>query len=164
MTLNSEPVDLNRIVADTAAQFRLTAADHPIALDLDPRLPMLMGDSDRLTQVVSNLVSNAIKYSPSGGAIELRTKRVERTVTFTVRDRGIGIPAEKLETIFDRYARVQTTETRGIQGTGLGLPIVRQIVQLSEGKVWATSELGQGSVLHVQLPLVEATSLSPLTA
>jgi signal transduction histidine kinase len=164
MTLNCEPVDLNRIVADTAAQFRLTAADHPIALDLDPRLPMLMGDSDRLTQVVSNLVTNAIKYSPSGGAIELRTKRVERTVTFTVRDRGIGIPAEKLETIFDRYARVQTTETRGIQGTGLGLPIVRQIVQLSDGKVWATSELGQGSVLHVQLPLVEATSLSPLTA
>jgi signal transduction histidine kinase len=162
MTLNAEPVDLNRIVTDAAAQFRLSAADHPIALDLDARLHHLIGDSDRLTQVVTNLVSNAIKYSPAGGAVELRTEREERTVTLTVTDHGMGIPTEQLEKIFDRYSRVETTETRSIQGTGLGLPIVRQIVQLCEGKVWATSESGQGSVFHVQLPLVEpAAPASP---
>jgi signal transduction histidine kinase len=164
MTLNSEPVDLNRIVTDTAAQFRLSATDHPIELELDPSLRDLLGDSDRLTQIVTNLVSNAIKYSPAGGAIELRTEREEKTVTLTVTDHGMGIPAAQLEKIFDRYSRVETTETRVIQGTGLGLPIVRQILQLCDGKVWATSEPGHGSVFHVQLPLMEAAIPAPLAA
>jgi signal transduction histidine kinase len=164
MTLNSEPVDLNRIVTETAAQFRLSAADHPIELELDKRLPTIIGDADRLTQVVTNLLSNAIKYSPTGGAVELRTERAARTVTLTIRDHGMGIPPEHLEKVFDRYSRVETVETRTIQGTGLGLPIVRQIVQLCEGKVWATSELGRGSVFHVQLPLLEAGSPAPLAA
>ena len=164
MTLNSEPVDLNQIITDAAALFRLSAADHPIELDLDESLRGIMGDSDRLTQVVTNLVSNAIKYSPAGGAVELRTTRAERTVLLTVRDHGMGIPAEQLEKIFDRYSRVETTETRAIQGTGLGLPIVRQIVQLCEGQVWATSESGQGSVFYVELPLLEAATPAPLAA
>ncbi len=164
MTLNSEPVDLNRIVTDTAAQFRLSATDHPIELELDPSLHDLLGDSDRLTQIVTNLVSNAIKYSPAGGAIELRTEREEKTVTLTVTDHGMGIPAAQLEKIFDRYSRIETTETRVIQGTGLGLPIVRQILQLCDGKVWATSEPGHGSVFHVQLPLMEAATPAPLAA
>jgi signal transduction histidine kinase len=155
MTLNSEPVDLNQIVTETAAQFRLSAADHPIELDLDAGLRELVGDADRLTQVVTNLLSNAIKYSPSGGAVEVRTERSDGTVTLTVADHGMGIPTEQLEKIFDRYSRVETVETRNIQGTGLGLPIVRQIVQLCEGKVWATSEAGRGSVFHVQLPLAD---------
>jgi signal transduction histidine kinase len=164
MTLKIEPVDLNRIVVDTAAQFRLSATDHPIELHLDDRLPKLMGDSDRLTQVVTNFLSNAIKYSPSGGAVELRTKRGERSVMLTVRDHGMGIPAEQLETIFDRYSRVETAATHGIQGTGLGLPIVRQIVQLHAGKVWATSASGDGSVFHVQLPLPEAAAIAQRAA
>jgi signal transduction histidine kinase len=164
MTLNSEPVDFNRIVAEAAAQFRLSAADHPIELDLDRRLPVMMGDADRLTQVVNNLVSNAMKYSPKGGAVELRTRRSEKTVTMTVRDHGMGIPVDHLEAIFDRYSRVLTSETRSVPGTGLGLPIVRQIVQLCEGRVWATSEAGQGSVFHVELPLVEATTFAPIAA
>jgi signal transduction histidine kinase len=155
MMLNSEPVDLNQIVTETAAQFRLGAADHPIELDLDSGLHGLVGDADRLTQVVTNLLSNAIKYSPSGGAVEVRTERSDGTVTLTVADHGMGIPTEQLEKIFDRYSRVETVETRNIQGTGLGLPIVRQIVQLCEGKVWATSEAGRGSVFHVQLPLAD---------
>jgi signal transduction histidine kinase len=164
MTFNAEPVDFNRIVAETAAQFRLSADDHPIGLDLDTQLPLLMGDADRLTQVVNNLVSNAMKYSPNGGAVELRTVRSESSVTLTVRDHGTGIPADMLEAIFDRYSRVLTSETRGVPGIGLGLPIVRQIVQLCDGKVWATSELGQGAVLHVELPLVEAAAIAPLAA
>lgn len=82
----------------------------------------------------------------------------------TIRDHGIGIEADQLETIFERYSRLQTSETRSIQGTGLGLPIVRQIVQLCDGRVWATSELGRGSVLHVELPLREAAIAAPLAA
>jgi signal transduction histidine kinase len=164
MTPTFEPVDLNRVVADAAAQFRLNATDHPIQLELDDRLPEVLGDADRLTQVVTNLLSNAIKYSPGGGAVELRTKREGHTVMLTVRDHGIGIPAEQLEMIFERYSRIETTATQSIKGTGLGLPIVREIVQMYEGKVWATSEPGGGSMFHVQLPLPESVPLASRAA
>jgi len=76
----------------------------------------------------------------------------------------MGIAEGQLEKIFDRYSRIDTSETRSIQGTGLGLPIVRQIVQLSEGTGGATSEGGQGSVFHIQLPLVEAAGPTQLAA
>ena len=161
MTLIANPVDLNGIVSDAAAQFRLRSASHPITLDLDHGLPKLTGDPDRLRQVVTNLLSNAIKYSPGGGAVELRTRREANQVMLTVRDHGIGIPNEHLETIFERYSRIESMATHTIQGTGLGLPIVRQIVQLYQGKVWATSEAGKGSVFHVQLPLAASKAPAP---
>jgi signal transduction histidine kinase len=164
MTLIANPVDLNSIVSDAAAQFRVSSTGHPIVLDLDHGLPTLTGDSDRFTQVITNLLSNAIKYSPGGGAIELRTRREANTVILTVRDHGIGIPTEHLETIFERYSRIESMATHTIQGTGLGLPIVRQIVQLYHGKVWATSETGAGSVFHVQLPLMASAAPAPRAA
>ena len=151
MPVKAEPMDLNRIVVDAAAMSVGRAATHPIELDLDKGLPKLAGDVDRFTQVVTNLLSNAIKYSPDGGAVEVRTKREDQTVLLTVRDHGIGIPSAQLEKIFERYSRIETIAT---QGTGLGLPIVRQIVQLYRGRVWATSDPGEGSVFHVQLPVV----------
>ena len=153
------PVDLNRVVADAAAQFRSSAAEHPITLRLAEGLPMLEGESDRLTQVVTNLLSNAIKYSPNGGAIEVQTRSEGRLVTLTVRDHGIGIATEQLKKIFDRYSRIEAD----IKGMGLGLAIVSQIVQLHHGTVWATSEAGDGSVFHVRLPLMESATLAPTT-
>jgi signal transduction histidine kinase len=154
-------VDLNKVVGDAVSRFRSSEAEHPMTLHLDKRVPTLSGDSERLTQVVTNLVSNAIKYSPSGGAIEIRTAREDGMVVLTVRDHGVGIPTEMLEKIFERYSRIETAGTEGIQGTGLGLPIVRQIVQLYEGKVWATSGSGEGSVFHVQLPLPASATGAP---
>jgi signal transduction histidine kinase len=159
VTLNVQPVDLNAIIVETAALFRLSAA-RAIELRLDELLPKLAGDAERLAQVVTNLLSNAIKYSPRGGDVELRTARDGQAVVFTVADHGIGIPAQLLEKIFERYAQTTTTTTRALQGTGLGLPIVRQIVQLHRGTVWATSESGVGSVFHVRLPLPESTPVA----
>jgi signal transduction histidine kinase len=103
-------------------------------------------------QVVTNLVNNAIKYSPQGGPIRLTTALEADQVHLRVADQGLGIPAEALEAIFDRYARIESRISRTIQGTGLGLSIVRQIVELHNGRVWAESTLGQGSVFHVLLP------------
>jgi signal transduction histidine kinase len=154
LKLNVERLDLSRLVTDAAARFKVNAGDHPIELHLDerPPIPMLLGDWDRLSQVLTNLLSNAIKYSPGGGAVELSTKREEHSLLLTVRDHGSGIPARDLLRIFDRYSGVQSATTRILQGTGLGLPIVRQIVELHKGTVWATSEHGDGSVFHVKLP------------
>ncbi|HLQ05673.1 MAG TPA: ATP-binding protein [Verrucomicrobiae bacterium] len=153
MTLHREPTDLNAIVSEAADRVRPNAPEHPISLRLDVALPALSADRDKLTQVVANLLSNAVKYSPTGGEIVVVTSRDGTSAHLTVSDHGMGIPVDRLESIWERYSRIETDKTRGIQGTGLGLPIVRQIVTMHGGKVWAESMIGRGSTFHVVLPL-----------
>jgi signal transduction histidine kinase len=158
MQLHEEPVDLNAIATESANRIRPNAPAHPVTVRLDPALGTIMGDRDKLTQVLANLLNNAVKYSPKGGEIVLST-RVEGTAAhLVVRDHGMGIPKEALDSIFERYGRVESRATRNIRGTGLGLPIVRQIVQLHGGTVWAESTVGEGSVFHVTLPLAARSS------
>jgi sigma-B regulation protein RsbU (phosphoserine phosphatase) len=156
MTLHREPMDLNAVVDEAVDRVRPNAPNHTLTLDLQPDLPQIQADRDRMTQVASNLLNNAVKYSPTGGRITLSTRAEGDQLLLDVRDEGLGIPKDALETIFERYSRVDSQATKDIQGTGLGLPIVRQIVQLHGGRVWAESELGRGSVFHVALPLAGA--------
>ncbi len=151
--LTRHPLDLNALVTEAVGTTRRLAVAHDFVLDLAPELPSVPGDPDKLAQVVINLVSNAVKYSPSGGTIVVGTRLEGGTAHLWVRDQGIGIAPEALEAIFERYARVESAATRNIQGTGLGLPIVRQIVELHGGRAWAESTRGQGSTFHVTLPL-----------
>jgi signal transduction histidine kinase len=153
MTLHREPTDLNSIIVEATARLRPNAPNHRIALALDETLPPFAGDRDRVMQVVANLLSNAVKYSPTGGEVAVSTARDGANLHLTVADQGMGIPADMLGSIWERYSRVDSEGTRGIQGTGLGLPIVQQIVTLHGGRTWAESELGRGSVFHVLLPL-----------
>ncbi|HET8568808.1 MAG TPA: GAF domain-containing protein [Candidatus Limnocylindria bacterium] len=153
MRLYRESTSLNAIVRDAADRFVPTADTHPIDLRLDPRLPDMWVDRDKITQVLANLLSNAVKYSPEGGTIVVSTRRTDDGAHVSVRDRGIGIPAEALESVFERYARVESGRTRYIQGTGLGLPIVRQIVDMHGGRVWVESAVGEGSDFQFTLPL-----------
>ncbi len=152
MEIHREPVDLNAIVSEAADRLRPNAPDHPLSLRLDPMVGEMSGDRDKLTQVLTNLLSNAVKYSPNGGEIVVSTRVEGNAAHIVVRDHGMGIPKKALETIFERYGRVESLATRHIQGTGLGLPIVRQIVQLHGGAVWVESTVGEGSVFHVTLP------------
>jgi signal transduction histidine kinase len=156
MTIHPERIDFNAVIDDAASRVRPNAPNHTLTLDLQPDLPHIHADRDRMTQVASNLLSNAVKYSPTGGRITLTTRAEGGQLLFDVRDEGLGIPKDALEAIFERYSRVDSQATKDIQGTGLGLPIVRQIVQLHGGRVWAESELGRGSVFHVALPLAGA--------
>ena len=158
MEIHREPVDLNAIVTEAADRVRPNAPNHPLALRLDPMVGAVSGDRDKLTQVMTNLLSNAVKYSPDGGDIVVSTRVEGSSVHIVVRDHGMGIPKAALETIFERYGRVESLATRNIQGTGLGLPIVRQIVQLHGGAVWVESAVGEGSVFHVTLPRGAAAS------
>jgi signal transduction histidine kinase len=156
MTMHPERIDLNAVINDVADRVRPNAPNHTLTLDLQSDLPPIQADRDRMTQVASNLLNNAVKYSPTGGRITMSTRADGTQVRLDVRDEGLGIPLDALETIFERYSRVDSVATKDIQGTGLGLPIVRQIVHLHGGKVWAESELGRGSVFHVVLPLAGA--------
>ncbi len=153
MKLHREPLDLNTIVSESVDRLRPNAPQHPVSLRLDPLIGEMSGDRDKLTQVMANLLNNAVKYSPNGGEIVVSTRVEGNTAHVVVRDHGMGIPKEALDAIFERYSRVESPATRHIQGTGLGLPIVREIVQLHGGMVWAESSVGEGSLFHVSLPL-----------
>ena len=153
MTLNLGEVDLNLIVVEVAERARPGAPTHDLRLDLDEALPLLTGDRDKLTQVLTNLVSNAVKYSPQGGTILLSSCREGDLAHVRVQDHGMGIPPEALEKVFERFSRVESGTSRYIQGTGLGLPIVRQIVQMHGGRAWVESTLGEGSTFQFTVPL-----------
>lgn len=159
MTLHLESVDLNTLLSGIAERTNLTTQQHKALLKLDEALPRVEGDRDKLTQVVANLVTNAVKYSPQGGDILLSSSFDGQQVHLTVRDYGIGIPPESLEQVFVPYSRIEAGTTRYIQGTGLGLPIVRQIVQMHGGVVWVESTPGEGSTFHIVLPIKQVHSL-----
>jgi signal transduction histidine kinase len=156
MQLHREPVGLGPLVLEIVERVRPTAPAHRLRSQIAASLPAVSGDRDKLTQVVVNLLSNAIKYAPDGGEVTVGLGRWEGEAVpcahLWVRDQGLGIPAEALSTVFDRYMRVEHSARRGIQGTGLGLPIVRQIVELHGGRVWVESKVGHGSTFHVVLP------------
>ncbi|HEU5315259.1 MAG TPA: PAS domain-containing sensor histidine kinase, partial [Chloroflexota bacterium] len=164
MTLHREDVDLNAVVDEVVSLMQPTTPGHPLTMALDGARPRVWGDRDRLAQVITNLVGNAVKYSPDGGTVVIRTRVDGGSVHLEVTDRGIGIPAEALEAIFDRYTRVESARARGIKGTGLGLPVVRQITELHGGKAWAESVVDCGSTFHVMLPLISRRSRSAVSS
>jgi len=164
MAFNSERVDLNEIITDVVERTRANTPVHQILLHLDASLPMCLGDRDKLTQVVTNLLNNAMKYSPGGGVIILSSELKDEQVHVWVQDSGVGIPASALEKIFEPYTRIASGATRFVEGSGIGLAIVRQIMQIHGGKVWAESTLGEGSTFHFTLPLgAPEKSSSPLS-
>lgn len=150
--LNLEPVRLNHIVESVIASLVPTSPIHDFSLDLDPELPVILADPDLIIRVVMNLAANAIKYSPAGGSVVVKTSPNGGCVELSMEDHGLGIPRVDLETIFTRYARLSRPEQLGIEGTGLGLPIARHIVELHGGKIWATSDGQNGSCFCVLLP------------
>lgn len=145
-------VNVNEILRTVAKQTEPLTSSHMLRLDLDETLPHIQGDQSRLAQVVDSLVTNALTYSPSGGEILLKSEREDTFIEMSIYDQGIGIPSHVLEVIFDAFSHRYVDKTRYIPGTGLGLPIVKQIVQLHGGRVWVESTVGKGSGFHVLLP------------
>jgi signal transduction histidine kinase len=152
MSLKMISVDINALIRDVVATFRPLTDSHRFPLDLDPSLRPIDGDRDRLAQAITNLVSNAVKYSPAGGTVAITTRNDGDDVVISVRDEGIGVAKEDLSRIFDRFERVETGIAGRIAGTGLGLSIVQEIASLHGGRLWADSELGLGSTFHLAIP------------
>jgi PAS domain S-box-containing protein len=162
MSMRAGDVDINEVLTEAMARAGSAAAS-PIEFksDLDPRLPIVVGDRDRLIQVVSNLVSNAIKYSPDGGTVTLSTRSEGGFALVSVTDTGLGIPPDEIGHVFERFRRVRSGAAQSIPGTGLGLTIVKQIVEMHGGKIWVESAVGHGSAFHFTVPLV-AENVTPL--
>jgi two-component system phosphate regulon sensor histidine kinase PhoR len=134
-------------------QRRPAAADHVIFVAATEALGEIQADAEKLTQVLGNLVENALKYTPKGSRIEIGARAIgPDEVECHVRDNGAGIPSADLAHIFERFYRVEKGRSRETGGTGLGLSIVKHIVQLHGGRVWAESPAGQGLTIMVRLP------------
>ncbi len=123
-------------------------------MDVPADFPKIFADPDRLRQVLTNLVTNAVKYSPEGGSITVRCReRGLHHVVIAVTDHGLGIPPEQVGKLFQKFARVRSDEHMKISGTGLGLYICRLIVEGHGGQIWVESEPGKGCTFAIALPL-----------
>jgi len=159
MVMHMELIDLNRILTDAVDRARMSTHKHEITTQLDPNLPKVGADRDRVMQVVVNLLSNAVKYSPNGGEIVVASRRDGRNVEVSIRDHGQGIPPEFVGRIFGRYERYEGAGTPQVVGTGLGLAITQQIVNLHKGRIWVESKPGDGSNFRFTIPVGEDGSV-----
>jgi PAS domain S-box-containing protein len=157
--VDSGKVRMQRLECDVADLMRQAAEGvHAMAepagvtIAVRPCGARLMGDPDRLVQVLINLLSNAIKFSPRGGTVWLEAEQSADEVLIRVRDQGRGIPADKLESVFERFKQVDASDARDKGGTGLGLAICRGIVKQHDGHIWAESSPGDGTTMCVALP------------
>jgi signal transduction histidine kinase len=127
--------------------------DVQLVLEAQEELPAVATDPDKLRQVLTNLVDNAVKYSPGGGRVLVAISHTGKRIRFRVEDRGLGIPASEQTRIFEKFFRLDPGMTRGVGGTGLGLYICRELVYRMHGRIWVNSDGRSGSTFNVELPV-----------
>lgn len=149
-----EIISLNSIVEDVISKLdvKIREKELRVSLKLHRDGARVLGDKDRLEQVVLNIVGNAVKYTGNGGNIDIKTAEEKELVVFEVKDNGIGIPREDLPRIFERFYRVDKARSRELGGTGLGLSIAKQIVEAHQGSITVNSREGEGTVVVITLP------------
>ncbi|HEY3110731.1 MAG TPA: HAMP domain-containing sensor histidine kinase [Chloroflexota bacterium] len=158
VTLDPIALDLEDALWPILESARQSAPGHTLSVDLPAEARWVRADPDKVRQILTNLVSNAVKYSPAGGGVTIsaQSEPGANRVTISVADQGLGIPPDQIERIFDRFQRVDAPATRGIRGTGLGLFIVRELVELHGGTIGVESTVGRGSAFHFTLPAAPA--------
>ena len=152
--LELDDISLRHVASTAIERFRTQTDNHTFVLDIPGDLPPVPADARRIRQVFDNLLSNAIKYSPDGGEIRITARVEDGYVLVSVQDQGVGIPLEEQDSIFERFYRIDSSLRRSTQGVGLGLYLVRAIVQAHGGDVWLQSTPGQGSTFTFSLPLI----------
>jgi signal transduction histidine kinase len=158
MELEREPTDLTTLLRDAIRVNAMLAQKKRIAIDaeLDDSVGALPLDQHKILQVADNLLSNAVKFSHPDSRVRVELQRNETEAHLSVRDEGVGIPAEDLDRVFEAFQRTSARPTAGERSTGLGLAIVRSIVEAHGGRIWVESEVGVGSTFFVTLPLATA--------
>lgn len=157
LLIEKESFNLGQLLQEILEEFRLTVTSHVFSLDECDDI-IVNADRDKITSVISNLISNAVKYSPKGRLIDIRCKLDNHRTVVSVKDEGMGIRPEDLVHIFDRYYRVETTYTRHISGFGIGLYLSAEIIGRHGGDIWAESELNKGSTFYFSLPVAELSN------
>jgi signal transduction histidine kinase len=155
--IEQEPCRLGVVLVEAVDTMRARATAKGITLRLEPTegSPTVVGDQTLLRQAIGNLVDNAIKYTPAGGQVSvgMEIKPSDSEVVLHVSDTGIGIAPEDQLRLFEKFYRIKRRETGNVPGTGLGLALVKSIVERHQGRVWVESKLNQGATFYVALPL-----------
>ncbi|WP_148575700.1 sensor histidine kinase [Nocardioides caldifontis] len=155
LPMDIAPSEVGVLMRTTAKEMAPLAESEGVRLVVGPTPGRVLADSDRIVQTLTNLVGNAIKFSPAGATVRLESIENDEHVTFVVSDQGRGIPADKLLSIFEPFEQVDSSDSREKGGTGIGLAISRGIIERHGGRIWADSELGRGTVLRFTLPRAE---------
>ena len=159
LALDLEEVDLRQVLAECLEAVKPVADDKQIELVADlAETPSMLGDRSRLAQVLDNLISNALKFTPISGRVSIRVSRTGRDAVVEVADTGVGIPAEEQDRLFERFFRSSNATEQAIPGTGLGLTIAKTIVERHEGSIEIESVEGKGTTVRVRLPLGAAVT------
>lgn len=158
MRLDRKPLDLVAQVKEVVQTSQILVKDKPVILEMvqETDIPLVNADPIRLRQIIWNLVSNAIKFTESGSVRIHLNQSDDKTVTVAVKDTGVGIAQDKLHTVFERFSQVDGSSTRRAGGTGLGLTITKQLVELHNGEIFVESELGRGSTFWFTMPVHES--------
>jgi signal transduction histidine kinase len=155
LEIKPEPTDLGQLIGETLLPFRETLSNHILVEPNLGEMPLVMADRFRLAQVLENLISNAIKYSPEGGTVTISARTVRYRVELSIQDNGIGMTQEQQKHLFEKFYRADTSNTT-ISGTGLGLALCKLIVELHRGRIWIESEPGHGATVYFTLPIAES--------
>lgn len=161
LSVSPEAIDYSTILTKAVEDLRSQATQKEIVLTLAPTtqpLPRVLADPIRLSEVVTNLLANAINYTNPGGKVEISTTISPTDITTTVSDTGIGIPKEAIPHLFTKFFRVSNLEQKASKGTGLGLYISKSIIEKLHGKIWVESEAGKGSKFLFTLPIVSQSA------
>jgi K+-sensing histidine kinase KdpD len=152
LSLDYQPVRLERLADDLASEMQRRTETHRFLLDFPQAFPIVDADPHRIKQIMRNIIDNAIKYSPDGGMVVIRGEVRDADVVISIADQGVGISPEDLIPLFEKYFRVKSATGYHVPGTGLGLPVAREIVEAHGGRIWAKSELEEGTTLFFSIP------------
>jgi len=152
-SLNKLLLDLPQEVQKVAKRFAAQAETHKLEVDFPPDFPSFSADPEKVEVILTNLLDNAVKFSPQGGTITIKGESSESEALVTVADEGIGVPVRDRDRIFDRFYRVEDGSTKSTRGTGLGLYICKTLIEAHGGRIWVEGELGKGSRFTFSLPI-----------
>ena len=155
LSLSLQSTDVAELVKRVSASFETKAADKHVILSVNapPALPQVRADGQRIAQVLTNLLGNALRYTPEGGSVDIRLQAEQQSILIGVKDTGSGISPQDLPHVFDRFYRADKSRSREGGGSGLGLAIARSIVEAHSGRIWAESEIGKGTSISFALPI-----------
>src|SRR5262249_35374397 len=162
IALHIQPVDLSEVVAGCVGSLRASGRAGPLRVSFRAQSVMVNADATRLAQIVTNMLDNAVKVTPPGGAIDVDVFRERQTAVLRVRDTGVGIEPEMLPRIFELFAQAQQPMDRSVGGLGIGLTLSRRLVEMHDGAITAASEgRGRGAEFTVRLPVANAVAPEP---
>jgi len=153
LVLQLEPFSVLPMVQQVVDERRAGASDRSFRVPIKPGLPLVYADRDRVAEVLTNLLDNADKYSPRGQDITIEVQADQTEVTLSVRDHGRGLPPGDLERVFDKFYRVDGSDSQTTYGYGLGLYVCRQLIEAQGGRIWAENALGGGAIFYFSLPV-----------